>query len=292
VKQSAISWCDYSGGGLNFVTGCTPVSEGCKNCYAKAIYDRFVRDFSKVIYHPDKLDRLRRKRFPKHSPKRGKPHKPMCFIVDMGDLFHGDVPAGFILDALEMMVNRKDITWQILTKRVSKMQAIVLRFCDSDWYGGEALPENVWLGVSIENQQRADERIPILLDTPAQVRFVSLEPMLGPIDMREYLWEPRGVEHVMYMTHDMALDAENPALEGEPFAGPIETVWEPSDAIQWIIVGAESGPHRRPFDPAWAKDIYDQCGEARVSFFGKQDSGLYPGKPLLIKGKEVKEWPL
>jgi len=272
VKESKISWTDYSGGDLNFVTGCTPVSEGCKHCYAKAIYDRFGKDFSQVTCHPKKLERLWTKAFPAYSIKRGRPytHKPMCFVCDTGDLFHEDVPDGFILDALGMMTKRDNVVWQILTKRASKMQAMVLRFCDSDWYGGEALPENIWLGVSVENQQRADERISLLVGTPAQMRFVSIEPCLSAIDLTRHLWD--GALH----------PGCNKYSAKEYLLG----------AIKWIICGAESGPNRRRFDPKWAEDIYDQCQEAGVSFFGKQDSALYPGKPLLIRGKEVKEWPL
>ena len=266
MNQSAISWTDYSGGDLNFVTGCTPVSEGCRFCFAEAIYYRFGRDFSRVIFHSEKLRKLwNTKRFPPHSPKRGAPHRSMCFIVDTGDLFHKDIPPGFLLEAFAMMTYRDDVTWQILTKRAERMQYVISSLYIREF--GRALPPHIWLGVSVENQQRADERISILLDTPAAVRFVSIEPMLEPIWLGTWLASPYGDDFI-----------EDPGY-----------IWP--GKLDWVIVGAESGPHRRPFDPAWAKSIYEQCQEAGVSFFGKQDSGLYPGKPLLIDGKTVHEWP-
>jgi len=268
VKESKISWTDYSGGDLGVVTGCTPVSEGCKNCYAKAIYDRFGRDFSKVTYHPDKLNRLRTKKFPEFSPKRGEPHKPMAFVCSVSDLFHEDVPDSFIMDALGVMTRRQDVVWQILTKRAERMQYVISILYAREF--GRGLPPHIWLGVSVENQQRADERISLLMGTPAQMRFVSIEPCLSAIDLTRHLWD--GALH----------PGCNKYSAKEYLLG----------AIKWIICGAESGPNRRRFDPKWAEDIYDQCQEAGVSFFGKQDSGLYPGKPLLIRGKEVKGWPL
>jgi len=96
MKQSAIGWTDFSGGDLNFVTGCTPVSEGCKNCYAKAIYERFGRDFD-VTIHPQNIMALRRHDWPKWSPKRGPGYKPMAFVCDTGDLFHENVSSPFCL---------------------------------------------------------------------------------------------------------------------------------------------------------------------------------------------------
>ena len=250
MKTSAIGWTDFSGGDLNFVTGCTPVSEGCQNCYARAIYKRWGKDHSIVTAHEDKLHRLARAKFPEHSPKRGEGHRPMAFVCDTGDLFHESVPDDFIMYTLEVLESRPDVTWQVLTKRPERMREI-LRIGEP----GAWLRENVWLGVTAENQQRANERIPILLDTRSTVRFVSVEPMLGPVDLRRYL---RGAQH-----------------------------------LSWLICGAESGPRRRPFDIQWARDLWVYCHCAGVAYFGKQDSGLKPGTPLLVGDGDavIHEWP-
>jgi protein gp37 len=238
--RSAIAWTDYSGGDANFVTGCTPISEGCRNCYAKAIYERFGKDFGQVQVSFEALDRLARWK-PKPPWKHG---RPMCFVCDTGDLFHDDVPAVFIEQAMDTMRGRSDVDWQVLTKRPARML---------EWWGQTYgyLPDNVWLGVSVENQARADERIPLLLRMPAAVLFISFEPMLGPIELNA--WLPK---------------------------------------LDWVICGAESGPNRRPFDVEWAVDLYEQCREVGVAFFGKQNSGLRPGVPLELPGYGVvQEWP-
>jgi len=290
MKTSAIGWTDFSGGDLNFVTGCTPISEGCKNCYARRIYERFGRDFSQVTFHADKLARLQRKRFPKYSPKRGEGHKPMAFVVDTGDLFHPDVPDEQIEAAFRVMIERDDVVWQVLTKRAKRMQSLL-----SFWHGIGTYPlyypSNIWLGVTVENQRCADERIPLLIDTPAAVKFISVEPMLEAIDLTWHLVRLHEYVHTSYVTRDMAIDCGDIELEGEPFTEQIEEDYE-FGLIDWIICGGESGPDRRPFDVQWAVDLYEQCRGAGVYFFGKQDSDLYPGKPLILPGYGVvHEWP-
>jgi len=267
MKVSAISWTDFSGGNLNFVTGCTPVSVGCQNCYAKAIYDRFDRDFTPTA-HLLKLGRLWDKRFPEHSPKRGAPHKPMAFVCDTGDLFHEGISDDIVVAAYQTMVFRSDVIWQVLTKRPARMREIVV--------ADGRTPPNIWLGVTAENQKTADERIPLLLSTPAAVRFVSVEPMLEAIDLTEYMESCRlycGGDEMNRCGHE---------LPCKDFV---------SSSLHWVICGAESGRKRRPFSVEWAEDLAYQCGESGVPFFGKQDSGLRPGVPLLIDGREIKEWP-
>jgi protein gp37 len=201
----------------------------------------------------------------------------MCFVCDTGDLFHDAVPDWFVLDTLTVMAMRDGVVWQVLTKRPARMRALVqawtrgVRGTIPAWLPNEPLPGHIWLGVTAENQQRADERIPLLLDTPAAVRFVSVEPMLGPVD----LWWMEACRRC------------NP------------THYEPAVThLDWVICGAESGPNRRPFDVAWAQDLYEQCKDACVPYFGKQDSGLKPGAPLYIRpgaGSEIAgvihEWP-
>jgi len=267
MRTSAIGWTDYSGGDLNVVTGCTPVSAGCDHCYGRAIYERFGLDYSKVVCHEDKLARLATAGFgrlvrnaagheERYSPKRGVPHKAMCFLVDTGDLFHERVNYIFVRLVFDVMYARDDVIWQVLTKRPDRMRSFSL------WYHKARVPApHVWLGVSVEDQRAADERVPLLLDTPAAVRFVSVEPMLGPVDLYPALCSYRPPS------------------------------WGYGPEIDWVICGAESGPNRRPFDPAWAADVRDQCREAGVAYYAKQDAGLRPGVPLLLDGVTVHEWP-
>ncbi len=240
--RSAISYVHYSGNDLNFITGCTPVSEGCAHCYARAIYERFGRDFSVVQTHPDKLKRLLTARFDMGGVR------PRCFVCDTSDVFHPAVPADFIVQAFEVMAARKDVDWLVLTKRVDRMVDVLFGE-EGNWYlgGGDYIP-NVWMGVTAENRRWADERIPILLGAWSGRTWVSVEPMLGPVNL-------------------------------------------PAWNLSWVVCSAESGPHRRPFDPAWAKALYEQCKAAGIPFYSKQGSGLRPGVPLLIDGKEVKEFP-
>jgi protein gp37 len=248
MKASAIGWTDYSGGDLNFVSGCTPVSEGCQHCYARAIARRFGRNFDAVVYDEDKVLRAARRDYG-HSPKRGLGRKPMCFVCDTGDFFHEDVPIHFLQLAWQSMAYRDDVIWQVLTKRPERALDFFNAYGYQYQLGGEP---HIWLGVTTETQRTADERIPILLDIPAAVRFVSVEPMLGPVDVRKHLG---------------------------------------GDGLSWVICGAESGPNRRPFEAAWAEALYQQCKKAGTPFFAKQCSAHRPGAPLVLSDGIVQQWP-
>jgi len=270
VKTSAIGWTDFSSGDLNFVTGCTKAGPGCANCYGEAIYKRFGRDFSVVKIHEDKLDRLYRKRFPEFSPKRGAPHKPMCFVCDTGDLFHERVPDSFIFDAFDMMDILENVTWQVLTKRPERAAAMHLNWT-----------ENIWMGISASTQETFDQRWYYAGQIEAAVRFVSLEPMLSPVDLTDV--------RIDRYTRMNILEGcgiyTGPGVMGQSLPNCY------GSKLSWVVLGAESGPKRRPFDVAWAESVRQQCIGADVAYFGKQDSASYPGKPLLFSGEEHKEWP-
>jgi len=224
----------------NPVTGCTKVSAGCQNCYAERMAKRLAGRYGypadepfRVTLHEDQLSKPLSWRKPR-----------MVFVCSMGDLFHEDVPDEFITKVFDVMAEARwdGHIFQVLTKRPQRMREFLL--------AREALSApNVWLGVSAENQETADQRIPILLDTPAAVRFVSCEPLLGPVDLYHYLaiWSP---------------------------AGDRET-WEHDDTcdevqLDWVICGGESGSKARPMHPLWALRISRQCQAARVPFFFKQ----------------------
>lgn len=246
MNKTNISWTDFT---WNPITGCTKVSEGCKFCYAEGVAERFWgnqivdvknqidgagerrRRFTDIIVHDNRLDEpMRRKKSAK------------IFVCSMGDLFHEDVNylhrvSQAIIFATMLVAPQH--TYQVLTKRPKAMK----KFADK-WFftmKGKYQPlPNVWLGVTAENQRTADERIPILLETPASVRFVSLEPLLERIDIR--------------------------TLIGKHWAQPIIY----SYPIDWVIVGCESGPKKRECKIEWVEDVVNQCKSAGVAVFVKQ----------------------
>ena len=255
---SRIEWTDAT---WNPVTGCTKVSQGCKNCYAERDWARLVhlpayhgRAFTDVECHPERLDQpLRWKR-----PRR-------IFVNSMSDLFHPDVPDEFIDRVFAVMALANQHNFQVLTKRPRRMLdycktlgkhngidrvSIAAQQISSKtwflWHKGDVgwnLP-NVHLGVSVEDQLTADERIPLLLQTPAAVRWISAEPLLGPVS----LVVPFDGAKV-----DSAVGAK-PGIH----------------ALDWVVAGGESGPKARPSHPDWLRSLRDQCRAAGVPFLFKQ----------------------
>jgi protein gp37 len=264
VSPTTIEWTDDT---WNPVTGCTKVSPGCDNCYAEGIARRFAgtdafpRGFE-VTLHPERLDAPLRWR----KPRR-------VFVNSMSDLFHDTVPDDFIVEVWAVMAMTPQHTYQVLTKRHGRMRALLgdeafhghvagaaTRLAQQHgrlpgFAGRTALP-NVWLGVSVEDQKRANLRIPALLDTPAAVRFLSCEPLLGPVDLTRV---------ASGLRDDMVFD-----VVGERYGVPGQ--WQASlgSRVDWVIVGGESGPGARPMHPDWARQLRDQCQAARVPFFFKQ----------------------
>ncbi len=265
MSRTKIEWADAV---WNPVTGCTKVSEGCRHCYAERQVQRFGdrvhpdggHDFRRVMMHCSKLDQ------PLHwrKPRR-------VFVCSMGDLFHDDVSDEFIAAVFGVMAASPQHTFMVLTKRPERMHAYAARLDalmphlqdtdertlgDTRWGSGVHFPDfplsNVWLGVSTENQAAADERIPLLLQTPAAVRFVSCEPMLGPVDVSKWL-RPRSAPHKDGYGGDHA----------PGFTSDLRV-------LDWVICGGESGPGARPMHPDWARSLRDQCAAAQVPFFFKQ----------------------
>lgn len=247
--QSKIEWTDAT---WNPVTGCTRVSEGCRNCYIertpafRIAGRKFAHGTTGVQLHPERL----------YQPLKWKRPRRI-FVNSLSDLFHEDVPDDFILECLTVMAIAKHHTFQVLTKRPHRMLELVAKWCAEDiylyWHAFSGEPReidswplpNVWLGVSIEGQATADERIPILLQTPAAKRFVSAEPLLGPVDLSAWA------------RCACTSDGEHCALCL-------------SGGLSWVIVGGESGPGARPCDLAWIRSIKDQCKAADVPVFVKQ----------------------
>lgn len=234
MNQTKIEWTDTV---WNPVTGCTKKSPGCANCYAERMAKRLAGRCGypadepfRVALHPERLD----------EPLRWK--KPRrVFVCSMGDLFHDDVPTWMRFEVLDIVLQAKQHTFLILTKRPANMKEYF------DWYYTKCgrtteTIKNLWLGVTAENQQAADERIPLLLQTPAAVRFVSCEPLLELVDLGQYL-----ISSQNFFFNDVP---ERPNLD-------------------WVIVGGETGPNARPMHPYWVMSLRDQCQAAGVPFFLK-----------------------
>ena len=272
MNKTKIPWTDAS---WNPIDGCNPVSDGCKNCYAAGIAKRFWGDrkFSDVRFHAKRLFQLVKWR----KPRR-------IFVCSMGDLFHKDISDFNIFRVVNAMHNAYQHTFILLTKRPKRMGDYFADFKnsfgsnqDKKFYGEDPsrATKNIWIGVTCENQKTADERIPILLNIPAAVRFVSVEPMLSSIDLSPWLisdgWTPS------YSDPDN-IGCHPPA--------------EPLNALHWVICGTESGPKRRPAKTEWIRSLKDQCVKAGIPFFLKQREidGKVVKMPLL-DGQKWAEMP-
>lgn len=247
MSESKIEWTDVT---WNPVTGCSPISPGCANCYAKRMSKRLAGrcgypadDLFRVTLHLDKLD----------TPLGWK--KPRrVFVCSMGDLFHDDVPEDMIGQVWLYATLAPQHTYLFLTKRPERMNDIFTRIANT--YPSQYPASNIWLGVTAENQEQADKRIPILLQTPAAIRFVSVEPMLSPVDLEEYL--PIYDYRPTYEYYRMAY----PELGEKPILL--------KKGLDWVICGGETGPGARPMHLGWARNLRNQCQEAGEPFFFKQ----------------------
>ena len=230
MGRTNISWATHV---LNITAGCTKVSAGCQNCWAERMAFRLKNmgrfEYQEVVSQNGwtgqivcMAERLRQ-RFPKGS---------RVFVNSMSDLFHEGIGVPFLRRAFAEMSARSEVRWLLLTKRPQNIPAFVL----------DGPIEHIFLGVSVENQQ-ATWRIEELLKRWRGHGWVSVEPMLTPVDLAP--WLPK---------------------------------------ISWAVCGGESGPRRRPFNPEWALNLYEQCRAAGVPFFFKQGSGLRPGQDDELPG--------
>ncbi|MDH5542038.1 MAG: phage Gp37/Gp68 family protein [Nitrospinota bacterium] len=258
ASKSKIAWTDST---LNIVSGCTKVSLGCDNCYAKAIANRFhgsggypKDDPFKVTLHPGRLEQ------PLHWKKSRK-----IFLCSMGDIFHEDVPDEFLDKAFAMMGLASWHTFQVLTKRPERMRryldvvtdnrehsigAEIMKISGGLHHGIIELPfPNVWLGATVENQEMFNKRWQHLKHISAKILFISYEPALGPLIL-------------------------------------------PADFLErgqkvWVIIGGESGPNARYMRWEWAYSVQKQCKDANVPVFMKQMSRKEPIPDQLL----IREFP-
>lgn len=292
MPPTGIEWTDRA---WPVVNGCRRVSPGCEHCWAERLTATRLRNHPRykglAVYteHGPRWTGERRMALDiLDEPLRVK--KPQrWFVANKGDLFGEGVSNEEIAAVFGVMSAAAHHTFQVLTKRPERMvewfawaSAEGTPWERVTYHGAKAIGSpvgygmghrdwplsNVWIGVSVEDQQRADERIPHLLRVPAAVRFLSMEPLLGPVTLKTQ-WR-----------------------NGVPFCGPLCDDHGAPTGIGWVIVGSESGHGARPMDEAWVRSLRDQCVAVGVPFFYKQrlDGGRKVSLPLL-DGQQSAEFP-
>lgn len=301
-----ISWCDAT---LNpGIYGCSHAGEACEHCYAERIAKRLVGNINtkyffrntdcdgnspivgpkgwtgRVVVDDINEAKERIQKFP-----RSRTGRKSVFVTSMGDFLHESIPIAWIAECIEAMRQREDIDWLLLTKRGERWPEVAQNI--ASW------PPNVWPGVTIWNQGSADRLIPPLLQVPAWVRWVSAEPLLGPVDLTHMDVERIAGDVGMYVIN--ALTGRNTDM-----CRPCPDV----PRLSWLIVGGENGPGARHMHPEWTRSLRDQCVGAGVKFHFKgwgsscseaeKQSQLAPGVSFktqlsghLLDGREWRERP-
>lgn len=285
MKNSSIEWTHHT---VNFWWGCDKVSPACANCYAETISKIFSRRiFGRVIewgqgkVRGERLAAARKEclALERRAAKTG--GRTLVFVNSMSDWLDEEAPIEWLAELLDCVHLCPSLTFQLLTKRpenwAPRIEAVLklieshpswgddsvpvwprheLRDRLADWFVLHKAPANIWIGTTVEDQERAAARILHLLSIPAKVRFLSCEPLLGPAD----LW-----------------GARYPHANGGQ-CGAISSWHGQGEGIHWVICGGESGHGSRPMHPDWARSLRDQCAAAGVAFFMKQMGG--PRKPF------------
>lgn len=227
MSETTIEWTDYT---WNPWHGCRKVSAGCANCYMYRQKKQYGQDPTVVVRSKTKFS----------EPLKWKEPKRV-FTCSWSDFFIEEADA-WRDEAWEIIRQTPHLTYQILTKRPERMAGRLPWGHGTPW-------ANVWLGVSVEDQAAALKRIPILLDTPAVMRFLSCEPLLGPLDL-----------HLRFLSRSLEIAPDHLFGDRTGVRG----------RIHWVIAGGESGPKARPMNPEWARMLAGDCQSAGVPFFFKQ----------------------
>lgn len=260
-----IEWTDVTDNIIAAVGGgwwCRKISPGCAHCYAETLNQNSFFKGNKLKYageppplflRKDVCDGWARQRVPKRH-----------FVASMTDIFGDWVPQEWIFYFLDAMAAAQLQTFQVLTKRPGIARGAIMAWLLER--GLTCLPANIWLGTSVENQGTAEERIPVLLEIPAAVRFLSCEPLLGPVNLRRV--DDRDNNTCDALTGGWGID-------GRGHTGPRD------QRIHWVIVGGESGKRARTIDTLWARWLMEQCTDAGTPFFMKQMGGRHkPFRPI------------
>ena len=240
AKDSRIEWTHHT---FNPWWGCTKVSPGCKHCYAEAWAKRTGQLVWGISAPRRELSEAYWKQpYAWNEEARRRGTRARVFCASMADVFEDrrdlDAKRARLWPLIEATPN---LDWLLLTKRPQNMRRL------APW--ADRWPQNVWTGTTAENQRWADKRIPLLLEVPAVVRFISAEPLLGPLDLATWL---------------------RPDRYGR--------------CVHWVVAGGESGPHSRPMNPEWARSLRDQCRKARTAFLFKQWGNWAPIAPERVNG--------
>lgn len=285
AENSKIEWCDHT---FNPWTGCTKVSPGCDHCYAEGWAKRSGlvkwgagqerrRTSADYWRQPVKWNRI--------AERDGVRRRVFC--ASLADVFDNQVPVEWRSDLWRVVRETPSLDWLLLTKRpqnIAKMLPGPIATTLWPW-------PNVWLGTTVENQEEADRRIPHLLAVPAAVRFLSCEPLLGPVDLDGWLPGDSACEGCDDGTPPRCNRLDIPRQEQCPDNravfdyrehGPHDADGAPASisvhrvSVDWVIAGGESGPGKRPMDLSGIRSLRDQCAAAGVPFFGKQDNKVRP----------------
>ncbi len=275
AESSKIEWTDST---FNPWVGCTKVSPACDHCYAEAWAKRSGsvqwggerRRTSETNWRlPLKWNRW----------AQAKGRRIRVFCASLADVFDNEAPEHWRWDLFRLINATPDLDWLLLTKRIGNARNMLNEAAaavDGDFVGAkawDAMPwPNVWIGATVVNQAEADRDIPKLLATPARVRFLSVEPMLGPIDLSKQLWQC--CEQREYC--DYGCYGHRAECCGQPVA---------REVLDWVICGGESGPGARPMHPDWARSLRDQCAAAGVPFMFKQWGEHAPVEAAPADGK-------
>lgn len=263
MSETKIEWADYT---FNPWVGCSKVSPACKNCYAEGWAKR-----SGLVKWGDQAERRRTSeanwrqplKWNKQAKKAGERRRVFC--ASLADVFedHSTIMPGWRADLGRLILDTPNLDWLLLTKRPEN----VMRLAPDFWiyFGGviSGFPKNVWIGTTVENQEMADKRIPELLKIPAAVRFLSVEPMLGPIDL---LMSVNGYDRHGYR---------------KPFHKALHD-------LHWVIVGGESGPNSRTTQIEWLDGLIWQCRMAQIPVFVKQLGAAFSDPENGIAGRSLK----
>ncbi|MEN8511997.1 phage Gp37/Gp68 family protein [Burkholderia sp. RS02] len=267
-ENSKIEWADHT---FNPFIGCTKVSPGCDHCYAEHLMDTRMH---KVVWGPHG-ERVRTSAATWRQPLRWNARhaeffaahgrRQRVFCASLADVFDNAVPDAWRADLIDLIWNTPHLDWLLLTKRIGNAGPMITRALELAGRGvNTPWPwSNVWFGATIVNQAEADRDIPKLLAVPARMRFLSMEPLLGPVDLTSvsFTASPGYFGDALQWHH-------------QPHCSRNERY----PAIDWVIVGGESGPGARPMHPDWARSLRDQCAAAGVPFLFKQWGEWAPGE--------------
>lgn len=260
AENTKIEWAHHT---FNPWIGCTKVGPGCDNCYAEADFDKRRH----VVHWGTNQPRKRTApstwaqslRWNAMAEKQGTRYRVFC--ASLADVFDNEVPVEWRMDLFELIAVTPHLDWLLLTKRIGN----VMPMCSGDSLMFDLICERVWLGATITSQAEADRDIPKLLAVPASKRFLSIEPLLGPVDISALTTGcPNDKEDCC--GGPCQIDALYGSISCPACEGP-ETIYQ---GLDWVIVGGESGPNARPMHPDWARSLRDQCQAAGVPFLFKQ----------------------